>query len=273
MARGNSRIAIAGVAFLVLTVGASPQFRAKPRAGTLQSGGETRGGVAQINTISGQPTNPNVQRRSLTTAMKTAVNPTNRDYGLIFNGWQDTVVRYTIENSIWWFSVVSLLCLIAGAVYFWWYTEMWAARQACFERSAAVLIGQRNTAVAHAVEVTKKHNALVDRLDRLQEEYGSSDQQADSVLGGELATDQALAPSRDDSSSTPDGSAVVVLEGIESVEKQVIPGEAAAIYKIGDEEFVKKEDAARQLAAEKQRSSRLSAKVRQQQDQLFQYEK
>jgi hypothetical protein len=206
-------------------------------------------------------------------AMKAVVNPTNRDYGLIFNGWQDTVVRYTIENAIWWFSVVSLLCLMAGGVYFWWYAEMWATRRACFERSAAVLIGRRNTAVAYAVEVTRKYNALVDRLDRLQEEYGGSDQQADSVLGGEMAVNEApLAPSRDER-DMPDGAAVVVLDGIETVEKQIVPGEAAAIYKIGDEEFVKKEDAARQLAAEKQRSSRLSAKVKQQQDLLFHYEK
>jgi hypothetical protein len=145
---------------------------------------------------------------------------------------------------------------------------MWGKRQACFERAAAVLIGQRNTAIEHARFAILKHNVLVDILDQLQADNAGADQ-ADAP--GVLVADQAAAAAQEDGEAT--DSMVVVLEDAGSVEKQVIPGEAAAIYKIGTEEFIKKEDAARQLAAEKQRSTRLSAKVKQQQDLLFKYEK
>jgi hypothetical protein len=126
--------------------------------------------------------------------MKETVNPTNRDYGLIFNGWQDTMVRYTIESFIWWASVVSLTLLIAGGVFFWWYVEMWGKRQACFERAAAVLIGQRNTAIEHARSAILKHNVLVDILDQLQTDNADPDQEVDAVLAGVLIADQTAAP-------------------------------------------------------------------------------
>lgn len=80
-----------------------------------------------------------------------------------------------------------------------------------------------------------------------------------------------LPPGQEEGEAT-DG-VVVVLEDAGPVEKQVIPGETAAIFKIGGGEFVKKEDAARQLEAEKQRSRRISAKNKRLQDELFAYRK
>jgi hypothetical protein len=50
-------------------------------------------------------------------AMQQKVNADHRDYGAIFNGWQDVAVQNTIANCVWWFGVVSMLMLIAGALY------------------------------------------------------------------------------------------------------------------------------------------------------------
>ena len=99
--------------------------------------------------------------------MRHAVNPSKRDYGGLLYGWQDTAVQYTIANWVWWCSVIAVLCLLAALGYIWWYTELWEVRQECFVRAAAVLIGQRNTAYQSARFAINKHNALVERYDRL----------------------------------------------------------------------------------------------------------
>ena len=99
--------------------------------------------------------------------MRHAVNPSKRDYGGLLYGWQDTAVQYTIANWVWWCSVIAVLCLLAAPGYIWWYTELWEVRQECFVRAAAVLIGQRNTAYQSARFAINKHNALVERYDRL----------------------------------------------------------------------------------------------------------
>ena len=99
--------------------------------------------------------------------MRKAVNPCNRDYGTIFNGWQDVTVQYTLKNIVWWGGVLAFVALLCALGYIWWITETWEARQECFARAAAVLIGQRNTAYKRARFAIETHNQLADRYDVL----------------------------------------------------------------------------------------------------------
>jgi hypothetical protein len=259
MLRGSKRVAIVSCVFLIFAAGASPQLRAKPYPGT----------VAR-HVDEAQPTDPNLQRRSPEIAMKESVNPTNRNYGLIFTGWQDTMVRYTIESLIWWAAVIAFLLLIGGGLFFWWYSEMWTKRQACFENAAAILIGQRNTAMNFARYVVEKHNEIVDRLDQFHADHDGDDLQSGAVLGGAPVADNAELTGNEVREAKAE--VVVLDEDAASVETQAVPGESATVYKIKGEEFVKKDVADRQLVAEKQRSTRLSSKNKQLQDQLFRYE-
>jgi hypothetical protein len=66
-----------------------------------------------------QPTDPNkfsqnLQHASFEEGMRKMVNPCNRDYGKIFDGWQDVTVQYTIQNIVWWGCVLAVLGLLSG---------------------------------------------------------------------------------------------------------------------------------------------------------------
>ena len=68
---------------------------------------------AQVASVGAQPTDPNKFQRNMAQApfeesMRKAVNPCNRDYGTIFNGWQDITVQYTLKSIVWWGGVLAL---------------------------------------------------------------------------------------------------------------------------------------------------------------------
>jgi hypothetical protein len=269
MLRGSRHIAALSIAFLVFTAAANSQVREKPHAGTLRGSVEPRVQLAQTAPAVEQPTNPNGQHRSIQDGMKAAVNPTGRDYGVIFTGWQSVIVSQTIGNWVFWVGFLSLTGLFSGGLYFWWYADKWADREVVFERAMATTLGQRNAAKWHANEAIDKYNELLFRYDQLRAD--NSGVQVDLPEGGVLVADQ-----NDDTAGakgdTPED-AVVVLEDGAVVEKVVIPGQTAAVFKIDGEEFIKKVDANRQLDAERQKSRRISAKNQQLQDTLFKYER
>jgi len=263
MLRNSTRLAIVSVVLLVVATAAYPQLPAHQWSRPSRQAQVATG----ANRDDPQQSHPTYTKLSMQDAMRQKVNPANRNYGAIFNGWQDTIVQYTIANSIWWFGVVSILLLVSGALYHWWYVDLWAKRQECFVHAAAVLIGQRNTALDRARFAIQKHNELVAKYDLLNDATASA---AELVAGIDGAVGVGQAPSLDGVEEA----AIILDSGTQStaiVEKQSTPGEAS-VYKIGEDLYIKKEDHVRQMEAEQQVSRRIRVKNQQLQDNLFQYE-
>jgi hypothetical protein len=220
-----------------------------------------------------QPTDPSgysqrlSQTPSIEDAMRHAVNPCDRDYGRILYGWQDTAVQYTIANWVWWFGVIAVLCLLAALGYIWWYTELWQARQDCFVRAAAVLIGQRNTAYQSARFAINKHNALVERFDRLFIELNEAKRARQAAEAIETSRDlpQPLFPDDRDAEPAIETTAPVV-EALGGTLK------ADQIFKVNDVEYVRLEDYKRRIRSFENTIKNLRATKQQQADRLAQFE-
>jgi hypothetical protein len=217
-----------------------------------------------------QPTDPSgySQRPSVEDAMRHAVNPCNRDYGRILYGWQDTVVQYTIANWVWWFGVITVLCLLAALGYIWWYTELWQARQDCFVRAAAVLIGQRNTAYQRARFAINKHNELVDRYDLLFIKFNEAERsrQAAEAIDDGSESAQSLFPD-DAGDATP-----VVEANAPVVEVQGGTLRADQVVEINGSEYVQAEDHLRRIRSLENRIKNLRATKQQLADRLAEFE-
>ena len=200
--------------------------------------------------------------------MQHAVNPSKRDYGGLLYGWQDTAVQYTIANWVWWCSVIAVLCLLAALGYIWWYTELWEVRQECFVRAAAVLIGQRNTAYQSARFAINKHNALVERYDRLfvkVNEAERSQQVAEQIENGRQSA-QPLFP-------TDAGDAAPAIEpDAPVVEAQDGTPRGEPIVKVNGSDYVRAEDHLRRVHAFETKLRNQRATIQQLKDRLSQFE-
>jgi hypothetical protein len=206
-----------------------------------------------------QPTDPNkfsqnLQHASLEEGMRKMVNPCNRDYGKIFDGWQDVTVQYTIQNVVWWGCVLAFLGMLAALGYIWWQRDTWEKRQECFARAAAVLIGQRNTAYKRARFAIEKHNELADRYDVLgaaSDEQKRLDQVRDEIeTGRNTANDQSLFG---DKSSTKTPAALPepqpTLIPIGDMSDPTTTGQGERVYVSGGVQYVTLEDHKRRVRA------------------------
>lgn len=221
-----------------------------------------------------QPTDPsgNSQRLSqgpsVEDAMRNAVNPSKRDYGGLLYGWQDTAVQYTIANWVWWCSVIAVLCLLAALGYIWWYTELWEVRQECFVRAAAVLIGQRNTAYQSARFAINKHNALVERYDRLfvkVNEAERSQQVAEQIENGRQSAQPLFPADAGDAAPAIEPDAPVV-------EAQDGTPRGEPIVKVNGSDYVRAEDHLRRVHAFETKLRNQRATIQQLKDRLSQFE-
>ena len=221
-----------------------------------------------------QPTDPSgnsqwlSQGPSVEDAMRHAVNPSKRDYGGLLYGWQDTAVQYTIANWVWWCSVIAVLCLLAALGYIWWYTELWEVRQECFVRAAAVLIGQRNTAYQSARFAINKHNALVERYDRLfvkVNEAERSQQVAEQIENGRQSA-QPLFP------ADPGDAAPAIEPDAPVVEAQDGTPRGEPIVRVNGSDYVRAEDHLRRVHAFETKLRNQRATIQQLKDRLSQFE-
>ena len=200
--------------------------------------------------------------------MRHAVNPCNRDYGGLLYGWQDIAVQNTMANWVWWGSVIAVLCLLAALGYIWWYTELWEVRQECFVLAAAVLIGQRNTAYQSARLAINKHNALVERNDRLFVELNEAkrtQQAAEAIDDGRDSAQPLFAAGAGDAAPIIelDAPVVEVPDGTPRREP---------IVKVNGSNYVREEDHLRRVLAFETKLRNQRATIQQLKDRLSQFE-
>jgi hypothetical protein len=198
--------------------------------------------------------------------MRHAVNPCNRDYGGLLYGWQDIAVQNTMANWVWWGSVIAVLCLLAALGYIWWYTELWEVRQECFVLAAAVLIGQRNTAYQSARLAINKHNALVERNDRLFVELNEAkrtQQAAEAIDDGRDSAQPLFAA----------GDAAPIIE-LDAPVVEVPDGtpRREPIVKVNGSNYVREEDHLRRVLAFETKLRNQRATIQQLKDRLSQFE-
>ena len=194
--------------------------------------------------------------------MRKMVNPCNRDYGKIFDGWQDVTVQYTLQNVVWWGCVLAVLGLLSALGYIWWLREIWEKRQECFARAAAVLIGQRNTAYKRARFAIEKHNELADRYDALgaeTDEQKRLDQVRDEIEAGRNATnDQNLFGEKSASSLSPTQvETQPTLIPIGDMSEPTTTGQGERVYVSGGVQYVTLDDHKRRVRALEQKINTL----------------
>ena len=200
--------------------------------------------------------------------MRHAVNPCNRDYGGLLYGWQDIAVQNTMANWVWWGSVIAVLCLLAALGYIWWYTELWEVRQECFVLAAAVLIGQRNTAYQSARLAINKHNALVERNDRLFVELNEAKrtQQAAEAIDDGRDSAQPLFPA-----DAGDAAPIIELDA-PVVEAPDGTPRREPIVKVNGSNYVREEDHLRRVLAFETKLRNQRAIIQQLKDRISQFE-
>lgn len=214
-----------------------------------------------------QPTDPNKFQRSMAHAsfeesMRKAVNPCNRDYGMIFNGWQDVTVQYTLKSVVWWGGVFAFVALLCALGYIWWITETWEARQECFARAAAVLIGQRNTAYKRARFAIEKHNLLADRFDALgaasDERQHLEDVREEIEAGRNSSTGKTLFGEKTPKVGAvlPQGAAPELLE-IAEMGDPTVTAQGERVYVSGGVQYIAHEDHKRRVRALEQKITTL----------------
>jgi hypothetical protein len=260
----RKRLAMAPVLFLAVVFAAAQTPRLLP--GHSQQ--------AQQLAHPTQPTDPSgnnqrfSQRPSIEEGMRHAVNPCNRDYGRLLYGWQDTAVQYTIDSWVWWFGMITAVSFLAALVYIWWLNERWDARQDCFARAAAILIGQRNTAYQRARFAIDKHNELVLRFDSLfgnLAEARRRQQVADHIEAGRESSQPLFPVDGDDVASIGES-------GVAVVEVQSATPRGEQIVKFNGAEFVPVEAHRRRVHAFETKIKAQRTAIQQLKDRLSQIE-
>jgi hypothetical protein len=102
-------------------------------------------------------------RRSL----REQINPCNRDYGVIMDGWHDAVLMMTVKSAEWWLSVILLLALVV--VGFDDLFRKWRAKdmREALAGVALLMLNDRAYCLRRANDAIYRHNKLILQGDTL----------------------------------------------------------------------------------------------------------
>ena len=241
-------------ACLVPPVVGSTQAAPKPRASRPQT---VQQNVPMDNRSLYDPSaGRHTQRKGpdITEQVRTDVNPCNRDYGFVLNGWHNVVVQYAIENSIWWTAI--LLSILLAAVAFDDYFRKCRSddMREAFISASLMLINERAMYHSRANEAIARHNQMVALNDALQSQIeantqASTQQTAQAGVAKLAAGDSmtltsvaSMAPNSSTSSQSKEpytaGNAGPVIETTGIVEPTEAPAAPVQPMAEGETEFV-----------------------------------
>lgn len=105
-------------------------------------------------------------------SLREQINPCNRNYGVVMDGWHDAILLTTIRSAEWWLSVILLISLVA--VGFDDVFRKWRAKD-MREATAGValhLLNDRSYCLRRANDAIYRHNKLILQGDTLAQEAG-----------------------------------------------------------------------------------------------------
>lgn len=101
-------------------------------------------------------------------SLQESLNPCNRDYSVVLDGWQNAAVQDTIKNWVFWIAIV-LLGAVSVLGFDDWFRKCRNddVREA-FISSSLVLMNDRSMLLRRAKEAILRHNNLVNENDELK---------------------------------------------------------------------------------------------------------
>lgn len=230
---------------------------------------------------------PQTMLGSFRESLQESLNPCNRDYSVILDGWQDAAVQDTIQNWIFWLAIILL-----GAVAVLGFDDYFRKNREDDVREAVVssslvLMNDRNMLLRRAKDAIRQHNNLVieiDELKRKSDENGASQ----TTLSIAAAFNKSVSQSNSDTLSDILGDDAVPVNGSQSqpytrenaaplVEEEgkepaQKPGSGNLIpYKLGGKVFMIEPELDRQIREMKRKIENLSTQNRLKEEKLRKY--
>lgn len=101
---------------------------------------------------------------------KKSINPCNRNFGVVMDGWQDAGIDWTVRNTVWWMAMTFLIAL--GVVVFddWFRMQQARDTRVAFASAALLLLNDRAYCLRKANEAIYRHNMLIEKIDKMEQE-------------------------------------------------------------------------------------------------------